>query len=91
MKYKIGDKVKFTHAYVREFREPNIKEWVSKPVKHPDVIQDGFIVGVRNLSNGIIEQNYDEPTIYRPNIWFSALLVVTDLRKKPFLVKLKQP
>lgn len=83
---ELGQKVKFVNHYVRHFVEPNTKVWTLEPFTREDVVHTGIIVGIRTLSNGTIEQSYDEPTIYTPHNYFKALLVVTDLRRKPLLV-----
>lgn len=50
----------------------------------PNRVVDGFIIGIRTLSNGDVTWgSYDEPTIYYPGEHFTAYLVAFDLRRKP--------
>jgi hypothetical protein len=61
-----------------------LKFWETVPLKEPKA---GLVMGVRNLSNGKNDSWGDGVVIYNPKDRFRALLVATDLHRKPVLVK----
>lgn len=66
----------FTNTPVR-------KEWRKTQWGKRGNVRTGIIVGVRTLSNGVIEWNYEEPIQFYPDLYFTAYLVAFDLRRKP--------
>jgi hypothetical protein len=78
------------HRLVRTSSDPTCpndrteKTWVAEPL--PDGGADVILVGVRTLSDGIREWWGEDGWTYSPTRFFSALLVVSGLRSKPFLV-----
>jgi hypothetical protein len=66
----------FTNTLVR-------KEWRKTQWGKRGNVRTGIIVGVRTLSNGVIEWNYEEPIQFYPDLYFTAYLVAFDLRRKP--------
>jgi hypothetical protein len=62
---------------------PVRKEWRKTQWGKRGDLRHGLVVGVRTLSNGVIEWNYEEPIQFFPDLHFTAYLVAFDLRRKP--------
>lgn len=54
----------------------------------PIAVIDVIVIGMRTLSNGNVEYDSEAGPLYTPTEWFTALLVVQSLHRKPFYVKL---
>jgi len=66
------------------------KTWVAEPLPDsPDGGADVILVGVRTLSDGVRQWWGEDGWTYSPTRFFPALLVVSSLRSKPFLVPLE--
>jgi hypothetical protein len=90
----LGEPIRFDQVLVRKesnerLRSENhnsyLKYWENKALGKQE---HGIVVGVRTLSNGI--KTYCEALLYKPKYYFKALLVITDLRKKPVFVPIDQ-
>lgn len=85
----LGDRVRVNHRLVRRSDARHHKAWVAEEL--PEEVE-GLVVGVRTLSNGTRtwetaddfggDAGYWE---YTPDAYFRAVLVATDLRRRPFL------
>lgn len=54
-----------------------------------DEVRAGVVVGLRTLSDGIVDGSYDEPTTYTSMETHAAAIVATSLRSKPVMVLLE--
>ena len=88
--WTLGERVRVDHRLVRQVHDRSRKVWVYEDLL---VEQEGLVVGVRTLSNGKRDwESVDDfgggggYWEYQPSAYFRALLVVTDLRRRPFLV-----
>lgn len=68
---------------INEYKAVEFKEWWECHFKTPKEV---IIVGVRTLSNGYNVWDSEAGNMYQPLTYFSALLVVEDLRSKPFCI-----
>ena len=68
---------------INEYRKTHFKEWHELDFKTPKKV---IIIGVRTLSNGYAVWEEDVGNIYYQLTHFSALLVVENLRSKPFYI-----
>lgn len=66
---------------INEYCRTEFKEWQERPFKEPKEV---IVVGVRTLSNGYNIYDREAGNMYQPVTYFSALLVVKNLRSKPF-------
>ena len=86
--YNLGDKYKASKKLVR--RTKYIKGIVfNQRYKYWDVQkinQEVLIIGIRTLSNGTTTWDDEAGNLYEPTDYFQALLVVSDLHKKPFYI-----
>lgn len=86
--YNLGDKYKASKKLVR--RTKYIKGIVfNQRYKYWDVQkinQEVLIIGIRTLSNGTTMWDDEAGNLYEPTDYFQALLVVSDLHKKPFYI-----
>jgi len=65
--------------------ERSIKEWVTKELpKETEVM----VVGIRTLSNGTTNWEDEIGNIFTPKEYFRALLVVENMKRKPFYVNI---
>lgn len=64
------------------------KEWVYEPLRTPI---EGIVIGKRTLANGNTYYEEDCGNIFTPEVYTKALLVVTDMKTKPFYVPLPTP
>lgn len=76
-KYKIDKSI-------NEYKATEFKEWQDVDFKNPKEV---MIVGVRTLSQGYNQWDSDMGNMYTPQSYFSALLVVENLRSKPFYIQ----
>lgn len=65
------------------YRDVEFKEWVEYPLAAPIEV---IVVGVRTLSNGFNRYLSEYGNVFHPQTFFKALLVVKDLKTKPFFV-----
>jgi hypothetical protein len=88
----LGARVHFDYSDILRRKEvrgaafvnvPVRKEWKKVEWGKRGDKRHGIIVGVRTLSNGVIEWNYEEPIQFYPDLYFTAYLVAFDLRRKP--------
>lgn len=68
---------------INEYRETEFKEWVEQKFKEPKEV---MVIGLRTLSQGYNKWGNDTGNVYYPLSHFSAVLVVVNLRSKPFFV-----
>jgi len=89
---RLGERVHFDYSDILRRKEvrgaafanvPVRKEWGKTEWGKRGDVRHGLIVGVRTLSNGVIEWNYEEPIQFFPDLYFTAYLVAFDLRRKP--------
>lgn len=88
--YQLGQRVRFTtHLYRgwgNEFdNRGGIKEWKPQPILGKlTPPREGIIVGKRTLSNGRFDYgSYEDPGVYRAKEYFTAWMIVADLRSAP--------
>ena len=93
--HNLGDSVTITGRIIREGDASNVKRfWQRYDLAGPDAFgYRALIVGVRTLANGYVDryQETDGWASYTVKTWiaeehFTAYLVVTDIRTKPFFV-----
>jgi hypothetical protein len=89
---RLGERVHFDYTDILRRKEvrgsaftntPVRKEWGKTEWGKRGDVRHGLIIGVRTLSNGVIEWNYEEPIQFYPDLYFTAYLVAFDLRRKP--------
>jgi hypothetical protein len=89
---RLGERVHFDYSDILRRKEvrgaafanvPVRKEWGKTEWGKRGDVRHGLIVGVRTLSNGVIEWNYEEPIQFYPDLYFTAYLISYDLRRKP--------
>jgi hypothetical protein len=82
--FKLGARVKFTRPLHRTRPLANLRRKVWEPDPWKNGTYAGIVVGVRTLSDGMTE-GWEENT-YRPERHYRAVLIATDLHRKPVLV-----
>jgi hypothetical protein len=88
----LGERVHFDYTDILRREEvrgaafgnvPVRKEWRKTQWGKRGDVRHGLIIGVRTLSNGVIEWNYEEPIQFYPDLYFTAYLIAFDLRRVP--------
>jgi hypothetical protein len=87
----LGDRVTFDYSDILhrqsitpyDLKQPMRKDWRKAQWGKRGDVRHGFIVGVRTLANGTLHWNYEEPTRFVADLYFTAYLVAFDLRRKP--------
>jgi len=85
---KLGDWIVPRHRLRRVFDgtlNSSTRTWIEDAL--PGCQPWGLVVGRRLLSNGTVTYNADEGDVYKATEHFWALLVVTDIRRKPFYIR----
>lgn len=82
---QLGDPVTFTNVLHRVFGAKGERTW--KEWEWPEAERTGILTGIRTLSNGVADYNFDDPTTYEVSDTFTAYIVTFDLRRKPVLVR----
>ena len=54
-----------------------VNPWARSEITH------GVLVGIRNLSEGVVTSHYGEASEYRPDHWVTVYLVAFDIRRNP--------
>lgn len=88
---RLGDKVrvKVPIKRYRAYGSGNTREWERDKYPAGDWPAEGYLMGLRNLSNGTVDWHPDDYgggyADYKPREYFKAALVAIDLRRKPIL------
>jgi hypothetical protein len=81
----IGDKIIIDYKLIRKanYREnPTKKYWHKKQIKETEA----YIIGVRNISDGYVTNEYEVGMIYNQLKYHKAFLVVVNINQNPFYV-----
>lgn len=74
-------KRKISYYEVNQSYKNRGKEWVDIPLEKDKIV---IVLGIRTLSNGTTEHDPEVGTMYSPETYLKALLVVGSLYEKPF-------
>lgn len=89
---ELGQKIKINSCLERKqlYSDRNsigfrdwLREWVEVPLKEE---REVIVVDRRSLSNGRVDRDSEAGNLYTPKTYLSALLVVGNLREKPFYI-----
>jgi hypothetical protein len=87
----LGERIHFDYSDILhrqsvtpyDLKQPMRKDWRKAQWGKRGDVRHGFIIGVRTLANGTLHWNYEEPTRFVADLYFTAYLVAFDLRRKP--------
>lgn len=91
--FSLGQQITVENVLKRrtKFSTPNeygiskrLKVWERVPLKKATT---AIIVGIRTLSNGNTDYDYEVGYMYNPTEYFKALLVVSSLKNAPYFVE----
>jgi hypothetical protein len=68
---------------IRDYKQTEFKRWDECAFRTPKKV---IVIGIRTLSNGYNLWDEDMGNVYYPQTYFKALLVVENLRSKPFYI-----
>lgn len=83
-RFKLGSRVTFTQPLHRTRTLANLRRKIWTPDPWKNGTYAGVVVGLRTLSDGMTE-GWEENT-YRPERHYRAVLIATDLYRRPVLV-----
>lgn len=87
-----GRVVEFTAVINRESEEPDLNDprWWTRPIrriwKRHEMNGSGLVIGWRTLSEGKVANLGEDGSLYQPDRFFRALLVVQNERSNPVRV-----
>jgi len=89
MKYQLGQIIETKSHLIRKGKFVNgethkqLKTWVEYPFREAKTV---MVIGVRNLQNGYNNYLYEIGSVFNYEQTVKALLVVENLRNKPFYI-----